>query len=163
MTGKTRSPRSTPSFTARGRTSLLRCRFALFSRGKGGPQCRGQARVLREQCRNRSSPQLGRSPKSTVGQGRMFAMGNGGSSCDAAHFAVEFLHPVTAGRRRCRDQSDGRRRDDDCGRQRRRASAHVFVRQLIAQARRGDGLIGFSTSGNSDNLLALSPRRGSSG
>src|SRR5271156_4431450 len=31
-------------------------------------------------------------------QGRMFSMGNGGSSCDAAHFAVEFLHPVTAGR-----------------------------------------------------------------
>jgi D-sedoheptulose 7-phosphate isomerase len=31
-------------------------------------------------------------------QGRMFAMGNGGSSCDAAHFAVEFLHPITAGR-----------------------------------------------------------------
>ena len=31
-------------------------------------------------------------------QGRMFAMGNGGSSCDAAHFAVEFSHPITAGR-----------------------------------------------------------------
>ena len=30
--------------------------------------------------------------------GRLFSMGNGGSSCDAAHIAVEFLHPVTAGR-----------------------------------------------------------------
>src|SRR6185369_4893670 len=30
--------------------------------------------------------------------GRLFTMGNGGSSCDAAHVAVEFLHPVTAGR-----------------------------------------------------------------
>ena len=30
--------------------------------------------------------------------GRMYCMGNGGSSCDAAHFAVEFLHPVTTGR-----------------------------------------------------------------
>lgn len=30
--------------------------------------------------------------------GRLFAMGNGGSSCDAAHVTVEFLHPVTAGR-----------------------------------------------------------------
>src|SRR5690242_3997840 len=30
--------------------------------------------------------------------GRLFSMGNGGSSCDASHFAVEFLHPVTAGR-----------------------------------------------------------------
>ena len=32
--------------------------------------------------------------------------------------------------------------------------AHIFVRQLLAQARRGDALIGVSTSGNSANLLA---------
>src|ERR1700741_1028792 len=31
------------------------------------------------------------------GGGRMFSMGNGGSSCDASHVAVEFLHPITAG------------------------------------------------------------------
>src|SRR3974377_661749 len=31
-------------------------------------------------------------------EGRLFAMGNGGSSCDAAHIAVEFVHPITAGR-----------------------------------------------------------------
>jgi D-sedoheptulose 7-phosphate isomerase len=30
----------------------------------------------------------------------------------------------------------------------------VFVRQLVAQARAGDGLIGISTSGNSANLIA---------
>ncbi|CAG0911988.1 unnamed protein product, partial [Cyprideis torosa] len=30
--------------------------------------------------------------------GKLFSMGNGGSSCDASHFAVEFQHPVTAGR-----------------------------------------------------------------
>jgi D-sedoheptulose 7-phosphate isomerase len=30
--------------------------------------------------------------------GRMFSMGNGGSSCDASHIAVEFVHPLTAGR-----------------------------------------------------------------
>ena len=30
--------------------------------------------------------------------GRLFTAGNGGSSCDAAHIAVEFLHPVTTGR-----------------------------------------------------------------
>ncbi|HKS89950.1 MAG TPA: SIS domain-containing protein [Stellaceae bacterium] len=30
--------------------------------------------------------------------GRLFAMGNGGSSCDAAHIAVEVTHPVTTGR-----------------------------------------------------------------
>lgn len=32
------------------------------------------------------------------GDGRLFTMGNGGSSCDAAHVAVEFEHPITAGR-----------------------------------------------------------------
>ena len=26
--------------------------------------------------------------------GRLFTMGNGGSSCDAQHFAVEFMHPI---------------------------------------------------------------------
>ena len=31
---------------------------------------------------------------------------------------------------------------------------HVFVRQMIAQAKAGDGLIGISTSGNSSNLIA---------
>jgi len=30
---------------------------------------------------------------------------------------------------------------------------HIFVRQLIAQARKDDGLIGISTSGNSENLI----------
>jgi D-sedoheptulose 7-phosphate isomerase len=31
--------------------------------------------------------------------------------------------------------------------------AQVFARQVIAQGRRGDGLIGISTSGNSENLI----------
>src|SRR3954452_15757843 len=26
--------------------------------------------------------------------GRLFVMGNGGSSCDAAHVSVEFMHPI---------------------------------------------------------------------
>jgi D-sedoheptulose 7-phosphate isomerase len=87
-------------------------------------------------------------------QGRMFAMGNGGSSCDAAHFAVEFLHPITAGRpalsaiNLTADAAMVSAVGNDVG------FAHVFVRQLISLARRGDGLIGFSTSGNSANLIA---------
>ncbi|HXC92339.1 MAG TPA: SIS domain-containing protein [Stellaceae bacterium] len=87
------------------------------------------------------------------GQGRMFAMGNGGSSCDAAHFAVEFLHPVTAGRpalaavNLTADVAMLSAVGNDVG------FAHVFVRQLISLARPGDGLIGFSTSGNSANLV----------
>jgi D-sedoheptulose 7-phosphate isomerase len=85
--------------------------------------------------------------------GRLFSMGNGGSSCDAAHFAVEFQHPVTAGRpalpamNLCMDTAMLTAVGNDIG------MAHVFVRQLQAHGRRGDGVIGFSTSGNSDNLI----------
>ena len=39
-----------------------------------------------------------RSPTSIDATADSITMGNGGSSCDAAHLAVEFLHPVTAGR-----------------------------------------------------------------
>ena len=87
-------------------------------------------------------------------RGRLFSMGNGGSSCDAAHFAVEFLHPVTAGRpaltaiNLTADIAMLTAVGNDVG------FSHVFVRQLIAQANPGDGLVGFSTSGNSENLLA---------
>lgn len=83
---------------------------------------------------------------------RLFVMGNGGSSCDASHIAVEFLHPVTAGRPALAAV------DLTCDRTMMTAVAndvgfdHVFVRQIIAQARAGDGLIGLSTSGNSANL-----------
>ena len=86
--------------------------------------------------------------------GRLFSMGNGGSSCDAAHIAVEFLHPVTAGRpalaavNLVADTVMMTAVGNDVG------FAHIFVRQVIAQARRGDALIGISTSGNSDNLIA---------
>jgi len=86
--------------------------------------------------------------------GRLFTMGNGGSSCDASHIAVEFLHPVTAGRpalaavNLAADTAMLTAVGNDVG------VAHVFVRQLVALARRGDGLIGVSTSGNSENLVA---------
>ncbi len=86
--------------------------------------------------------------------GRLFSMGNGGSSCDAAHIAVEFMHPVTAGRpalaavNLAADIATLSAVANDVG------YSHVFVRQLIALARPGDALIGVSTSGNSDNLLA---------
>ncbi|MGV6817367.1 MAG: D-sedoheptulose-7-phosphate isomerase [Thiotrichales bacterium] len=86
--------------------------------------------------------------------GRMFSIGNGGSSCDAAHFAVEFQHPVTTGRpalpamNLLADSAFVSAVANDVG------YAHVFVRQLSAHGARGDGLVGFSTSGNSENLLA---------
>ena len=86
--------------------------------------------------------------------GRLYTMGNGGSSCDATHIAVEFGHPITAGRPALAavslvaDTAMLTAVGNDVG------IDHIFVRPLIAQARRGDGLIGVSTSGNSGNLLA---------
>jgi len=85
--------------------------------------------------------------------GTLFSMGNGGSSCDAAHVAVEFKHPVTAGRpalaavNLCMDTAMISAVANDVG------YRHVFLRQLEAMGRRNDCLIGFSTSGNSENLM----------
>jgi D-sedoheptulose 7-phosphate isomerase len=85
--------------------------------------------------------------------GRLFSMGNGGSSCDAAHVAVEFLHPITAGRPALTaidltcDSTMMTAIGNDVG------FDHIFARQIIAQGRPGDGLIGISTSGNSANLV----------
>jgi len=84
---------------------------------------------------------------------RLFSMGNGGSSCDAAHFAVEFSHPVTAGRpalpaiNLSMDTAMISGVANDVG------IEHVFSRQLDCLATKGDGIVGFSTSGHSNNLL----------
>ena len=85
--------------------------------------------------------------------GRMFSMGNGGSSCDASHFAVEFVHPITAGRpalaaiNLVADLAMISAVGNDVG------FDHVFTRQIVAQGKAGDGLVGISTSGNSSNLI----------
>ena len=85
--------------------------------------------------------------------GRLLTMGNGGSSCDAAHIAVEFLHPVTAGRpaltaiNLVADTAMMTAVGNDIG------FAHIYTRQIIAHGRKGDAVIGISTSGNSENLI----------
>jgi len=85
--------------------------------------------------------------------GRVFTMGNGGSSCDASHLAVEFQHPVTAGRPALtaidltRDTTMITAVGNDVG------FGEVFRRQVVALARAGDALVGLSTSGNSENLV----------
>jgi len=86
--------------------------------------------------------------------GTLFTMGNGGSSCDAAHIAVEFQHPVTAGRpalpakNLAADVAVMTAVGNDVG------FDHIYLRQIVAHGRAGDGLIGVSTSGNSRNLMA---------
>lgn len=90
--------------------------------------------------------------------GRLLCMGNGGSSCDAAHLTVEFMHPVTAGRPALPaiDLSANNATltavANDLG------AEHIFLRQLVALGRVEDALVGFSTSGNSANLLAAYAR-----
>jgi D-sedoheptulose 7-phosphate isomerase len=87
------------------------------------------------------------------GGGRLLTMGNGGSSCDAAHIAVEFTHPVTVGRPALpaldltADRAMLTAVANDVG------FEHVFARAVEAHGRRGDTLVGVSTSGGSKNLL----------
>jgi D-sedoheptulose 7-phosphate isomerase len=85
--------------------------------------------------------------------GRLFSMGNGGSSSDASHIAVEFLHPVTTGRPAlpaydltC-DKTLMTAIANDVGYQ------NVYSRQVANLVRKNDALVGISTSGNSENLL----------
>jgi D-sedoheptulose 7-phosphate isomerase len=86
--------------------------------------------------------------------GRLLTMGNGGSSCDAAHIAVDFVHPATAGRpalaavNLVADVAALSAFGDDLG------FEQVFVRQLAAHGRGGDALLGISTTGRSRNLIA---------
>ena len=86
--------------------------------------------------------------------GRLYTMGNGGSSCDAAHLAVEFGHPITAGRpalpalNLSQDMALITAVANDVG------FAHVYTRQVLAHLGERDALVGISTSGNSENLLA---------
>lgn len=83
--------------------------------------------------------------------GRLLVMGNGGSSCDADHVAVEFTHPVV--RRRplpAHALADNRAlvtaigHDSDYTR--------VFVEQVDIFGRAADILLGISTNGESSNV-----------
>jgi D-sedoheptulose 7-phosphate isomerase len=84
---------------------------------------------------------------------RMLVCGNGGSSTDAQHIAVEFMHPVTVGRKAlpaiclANDVAMITAVANDVG------FADVFARQVIALGVEGDILLGISTSGNSENLI----------
>ena len=85
--------------------------------------------------------------------GRLYTLGNGGSSCDAAHIAVEFSHPVTAGRpalpaqNLAQDMAMVTAVGNDVG------IDHIFERQILGLVRKHDCVIGLSTSGNSNNVL----------
>lgn len=85
--------------------------------------------------------------------GKLLVCGNGGSATDAQHVAVEFMHPVTVGRKAlpavclANDMAMMTAVANDVG------FDDVFTRQVIALGCEGDVLLGISTSGNSENLL----------
>lgn len=84
--------------------------------------------------------------------GRLFVMGNGGSSCDAAHIAVEFMHPIIEKRPALPAVAlttdtallTAVGNDQDF--------ALAFVQQLRMLGRKGDIALGLSTSGKSANI-----------
>lgn len=84
---------------------------------------------------------------------KLLVCGNGGSATDAQHVAVEFMHPITVGRKALpaiclsNDMAMVTAVANDVG------FDDVFSRQIIALGREGDVLLGISTSGNSENLM----------
>lgn len=92
--------------------------------------------------------------KTYENQGNVFICGNGGSHCDAMHFAEELTGRYRKDRRplgalALGDASHVTCVSNDYG------FEYIFSRQLEGLARRGDVLIGLSTSGNSKNLLTV--------
>jgi D-sedoheptulose 7-phosphate isomerase len=84
---------------------------------------------------------------------KLLVCGNGGSATDAQHIAVEFMHPITVGRKALpaicltNDIAMVTAVANDVG------FDDVFTRQIIGLGVEGDVLLGISTSGNSRNLL----------
>jgi D-sedoheptulose 7-phosphate isomerase len=83
---------------------------------------------------------------------RLFVMGNGGSSCDAAHVSVEFMHPIIEKRPALPAVAlttdtallTAVGNDQDF--------ALAFTQQLRMLGRQGDIALGISTSGKSANV-----------
>jgi D-sedoheptulose 7-phosphate isomerase len=91
--------------------------------------------------------------KTLSGEGRVFSCGNGGSMCDAMHFAEELSGRYRLERRALAaiaisDPSHLSCVANDYGYE------QVFARYLEAHARLGDCLLAISTSGTSKNVLA---------
>ncbi|MEQ9402165.1 MAG: D-sedoheptulose 7-phosphate isomerase [Cyclobacteriaceae bacterium] len=85
-------------------------------------------------------------------EGKILSCGNGGSHCDAMHFAEELTGRYRENRRplpaiAISDPSHISCVSNDFG------YDHVFSRYLEALGKKGDVLLGLSTSGNSKNVI----------
>lgn len=86
------------------------------------------------------------------GGGNLFTCGNGGSHCDAMHFAEEFTGRYRKDRRAVGALALGNAPHVTCvGND--YGFEHIFSRELEGLGRKGDLLIGLSTSGNSKNVI----------
>ncbi len=84
--------------------------------------------------------------------GKLFTCGNGGSHCDAMHFAEEFTgryrkDRAPLGALALGDPSHVTCVSNDYG------FNEIFSRQVQGLGRKGDILVGLSTSGNSENVI----------
>ncbi|HUO47815.1 MAG TPA: SIS domain-containing protein [Acidimicrobiales bacterium] len=114
-----------------------------------------ESEALRAATLDRLAGALGRSAQAMAGRfaagGRLFTFGNGGSATDAGAAAALFSRPYAGrplpARSLAEDAAVLSALGNDVG------FELVFARQLIAQARAQDIAAGFSTSGNSANVL----------
>jgi D-sedoheptulose 7-phosphate isomerase len=84
--------------------------------------------------------------------GRILVVGNGGSACDAAHVAVEFLHPIVEKRKPLPAIALGADAATTTAIGNDTDFARVFVEPLEILAREGDAALGISSSGASANV-----------
>jgi D-sedoheptulose 7-phosphate isomerase len=84
--------------------------------------------------------------------GRLYSMGNGGSTCDAIHLSVEFMHPIIEKRpplptiALTTDAAILTAIGND------QDFSLIYVQQLKMLGRAGDMALGVSTSGKSSNI-----------
>jgi D-sedoheptulose 7-phosphate isomerase len=84
--------------------------------------------------------------------GNLFSCGNGGSHCDAMHFAEEFTGRYRKDRAPIGALALGNAPHVTCV-SNDYGFEHIFSRELAGLGRKGDLLIGLSTSGNSQNVV----------
>lgn len=133
--------------------------LALSASGKWGQSAELRGRTLAE-CAEAIEVVAGLMAERFAAGGRLFAFGNGGSATDAEGLAQLYTHPPAGAtplpgraprplpaRSLAEDQAVITALSNDVG------FDKVFSRQLIAHGRPADIAMGFSTSGNSENLL----------
>lgn len=84
--------------------------------------------------------------------GRLIAFGNGGQATDAAHLAVEFVHPVAVGKRALPAVSLAADPATLTGIARNEGFDEVYAAQLRLLAEPGDIAVGLSADGRCENV-----------